>query len=56
MGRDLASYLRALDMVDGHLTKYVLSDLRMDDPNAEVGLRRRLKQDTYTDLSTCREA
>lgn len=56
LGPDRTAYLRALDMVDGQLTKYVLSEHRLDDPDAEVGLRRRLDHDTYSDLPTWREA
>ncbi len=56
LGPDRAAYLKALDMVDGQLTKYVLSEHRLDDPDAELGLRRRLDHDTYNDLPTWREA
>lgn len=56
LGPDIAAYLQALDMIDGQLTKYVLSDARMRDPDAEVGLRRRLNHEVYTDLPTWRDA
>ncbi|MDP3408114.1 hypothetical protein [Bosea sp. (in: a-proteobacteria)] len=56
LGPDLAAYLKALDMVDGRLTRFMLSEARMDDPDAEMGLLRRLNDATYGDLETWREA
>lgn len=56
LGRDVSAFLTALHLVDGRLTRFLVTEARITDPAANRGLREHLNLACYGELDVWSEA
>lgn len=56
LGRDVAAFLTALHLVDGRLTRFLVTEARITDPAANRGLRDHVEMACYAELDVWSDA